>query len=93
VGKSVRKDVKADPSSVRTGNRVEEIKQFYLTSDREKASEFLKKYNVHYIIVGQLEKLYYPGFGLDKFSALNKDLWREVYRSENTVIYQVSLEG
>jgi YYY domain-containing protein len=74
-------------------NRVEEIKEFYLTPDRDKAREFLQKYNVKYIIVGQLENLYYPGFGLDKFPTLDGDLWSEVYQKGNTTIYKVILKG
>jgi len=73
--------------------RVEEIKQFYLTSDPDEARKFLQKYNVHYIVFGQLETLYYPGVGLDKFPALNGKLWSEVYHKGNTIIYQVNLEG
>jgi YYY domain-containing protein len=74
-------------------NRVEEIKQFYLTTDREEARKFLQKYNVHYVIVGQLENLYYSGSGLNKFPTLNGDLWSEVYHKGNTIIYKVNVEG
>ncbi len=42
-----------------------------------------------YIVVGQLEQVTYPGPGLDKFPAFNGMLWNEVYRDENTVIYEV----
>ena len=73
--------------------RVEEIKQFYMTSDPDEAMKFLQKYSVHYIIVGQLETLYYPGVGLDKFPAFNGKLWSEVYHKGNTIIYQVNVEG
>lgn len=79
------------PSTTVT-DRVEEIKQFYLTTSREDALAFLEKYNIRYVIVGQLEYLYYPGFGLDKFTAFNGDLWDVVYHKDSTTIYQVKRE-
>lgn len=78
-------------SSVVT-DRVEEIKQFYETTSRDETRAFLKKYNVRYVIVGQLEYLYYPGEGLEKFADLNGDLWEEVYQKDSTTIYQVRAE-
>ena len=62
---------------------------FYQMDERLLAEEFLREYQVDYIILGQLERNYYPGVGLDKFDRLDGDLWQEVYRNEQTVIYQV----
>lgn len=70
-------------------NRVDEVAQFYLTFDQQKAKDFLEKYNVKYIIVGQLERALYPGGGLDKFDRLNQKLWKEIYHVQDTVIYEV----
>ncbi|GAB4472448.1 MAG: hypothetical protein Kow0088_07030 [Anaerolineales bacterium] len=70
--------------------RIEEIEEFYRTLDLHAAMDFLQKYNVRYIIVGQQERGKYPGPGLDKFAAANGLLWREVYREEQTVIYEVN---
>lgn len=69
--------------------RIFEIDNFYLTGDLQQAADFLRKYNVQYIIVGQQERGHYPGPGLDKFEQANGSLWREVFRNEGTVIYQV----
>ncbi len=69
--------------------RASEIEQFYLTTDIALAQSFLKQYGVRYIIVGQLERAYYDGPGLDKFPALNGQYWREVYRDGQTAIYEV----
>jgi YYY domain-containing protein len=69
--------------------RIDEINSFYATSDVQAALEFLRKYNVKYIIDGQLEHNQYPGPGLNKFPAENGILWDEVYRDGDTVIYQV----
>ena len=69
--------------------RVLEIEQFYLGVDGGAASDFLERYNVQYIILGQLEQAAYPGPGLEKFPAFNGVLWREVYRDGTTAIYEV----
>ena len=63
---------------------------FYTTTDSALARDFLRKYNVRYVIVGQLERAKYAGDGLKKFEAYNKILWNEVYRDGQTVIYQVN---
>ena len=68
-------------------NRILEIDDFYLTTDWEAAQQFLRKYDVQYIIVGQQERGHYPGAGLDKFTEAEGMLWIEVYRDAETVIY------
>ena len=68
--------------------RVNEVNEFYLSSDLTRIKEILLKYDIRYIIVGQLERAYYPGPGLDKFEQLDGYLWRSVYRDGDTVIYE-----
>jgi uncharacterized membrane protein len=70
-------------------DRVNAVHDFYLTADRQSAEDFLQRYDVKYVIVGQMERAEYPGIGLEKFDALNGDLWQEVYRDGDTVIYEV----
>lgn len=70
-------------------DRIEEITQFYNSLDKEQVSAFLTKYQVRYIIVGQLEKGLYPGVGLVKFDLWNGELWDQVYHDGDTTIYQV----
>ncbi len=70
-------------------DRVDEVNQFYTTINPQRAKDFLEKYNVKYIIVGQLERALYPGNGLEKFDNLNQKLWKEIYRDKETVIYEV----
>jgi YYY domain-containing protein len=82
-------------------DRIAEIDSFYLTTDLQKALEFLRKYNVRYIILGQQERGHYSNprlllerevptaEGLSKFEAQNGVLWSEVYRDGDTVIYEV----
>ncbi len=71
-------------------NRVAEIADFYNTPDPEEAKRFVDKYDVSYIIVGQLEQAYHPGAGLDKFKNMDGVLWKAVYDQGDTVIYQVN---
>jgi YYY domain-containing protein len=70
--------------------RAGEIQAFYTGTDITLAQDFLAKYQVHYIVVGQLEQAYYFGSGLDKFEANDGTLWNEVYRNEGAVIYEVA---
>ncbi|MCI0554359.1 MAG: DUF2298 domain-containing protein [Anaerolineae bacterium] len=73
--------------------RVAEVGNFYGTIDIEAARDFLERYDVRYIIVGQLERAAYKsedqGNGLSKFEEFDGTYWNEVYRDGNTVIYEV----
>lgn len=69
--------------------RVDEVNAFYNGVDPAAAQQFLQKYDVKYIILGQLERVYYSAEGLAKFDALNGVYWREVYREQDTIIYEV----
>jgi YYY domain-containing protein len=68
--------------------RGQEAQQFYRTTDLNEARDFLKKYDVSYIVVGQLERAAFPE-GMAKFDEQENELWQAVYRDEETVIYQV----
>ncbi|MCE5207392.1 MAG: DUF2298 domain-containing protein [Chloroflexi bacterium] len=76
-------------SSTWVTDRIADIDNFYSTLDRQFTKDFLEKYDVQYIIVGQLEKAYYGLTGMAKFEEWNQDLWTEVYNSEDTTIYKV----
>jgi uncharacterized membrane protein len=82
-------------SGIQVSERIREIDNFYQTTDFSQAAEFLRKYDVRYIMLGQQERGKYPGLGLDKFEAADGLLWREVYRQsggldhQDTVIYEV----
>ena len=70
-------------------DRVAAIDSFYLTEDRQLVTQFLQRYEVKFIIVGKLERSLYPTSSLAKFETWNNDLWIDVYRDGDTVIYQV----
>ncbi len=76
------------PGSV-VSDRIAEVANFYTTTDLAAARDFLRKYGVAYIILGQQESGLYPGPGLDKFPAADGSLWRRVYQDGQTEIYEV----
>ncbi len=73
-------------------SRVEEVNAFYQTADLKAARDFLDKYQVSFIVVGQLERANYPAEGIEKFSTAEGNLWQTVYQNKETTIYQVLLE-
>jgi YYY domain-containing protein len=72
-----------------TGERVIQIQEFYETEDENIARAFLQTYDVKYIVLGQLERATYQEIGFPKFERLEGVLWREVYRDQDTIIYEV----
>lgn len=70
-------------------NRADDIAEFYSTEDGNVTLDFIKRYGVEYIILGQLEKAVYPELGLEKFEKFDDQLWHLVYTSEKTKIFQV----
>ncbi len=70
-------------------DRVEEIRVFYETSDLKLTQSFIEKYDVRYIVVGQVERNYYAALGPEKFEVYDGALWDEVFREGETVIYAV----
>ena len=69
--------------------RVDGTHEFYLTEDIAWAQDFLQRYDVSYIVLGQFERTKYTGAGLEKFTMYEGQLWTEVFRLGDTVIYQV----
>lgn len=80
--------------------RIEDVREFYNTTDPDGAMEFLKRYDVRYIIVGTLERKYYEAEGLEKFAAMvESDLLELVYPQsieqpeDSTYVYRLAGEG
>jgi uncharacterized membrane protein len=69
--------------------RVTEVGLFYSTTDAQEAMDFVRRYNVRYIIVGQLERAQYPAQGLAKFAEYDGRLWDAVYHEGETTIFKV----
>jgi uncharacterized membrane protein len=70
-------------------DRVDQIGLFYQTQDIDAARDFLRRYNVSYIIVGQLERILAPD-GMAKFEQYNNVYWHKVYSDRDTSIYEVN---
>ncbi len=74
--------------------RIQEVVNFYSTPDVEAAMIFLNRYDVQYIVVGDLERGYYPLEGLDKFprmveSGLLLEAFSQNTGSSQLTIYQM----
>jgi uncharacterized membrane protein len=54
-------------------NRINQVNQFYNTTDVSVALGFLRRYQVKYIVVGDLERAYYAPEGLSKFQQMVQD--------------------
>ena len=73
--------------------RIQDIDLIYETIDPEEALSLLRKYDVGYVYVGELERISYPGGGLKKFdSELSGDLER-IEINDFVTIYRVVEEG
>jgi uncharacterized membrane protein len=73
-------------------DRVNAVGEFYETTDQDSVVSFLDRYDVSYIILGQLERAKYSPEGILKFEQYNGSLWRDVFRDRDTVIYEVIRE-
>jgi len=51
------------------------------------ARQVLQRYNVRYLIVGPVERLYYPATGLAKFATMAE--LRVAYENEGVRVYEV----
>lgn len=89
VGWNYHQRQQRGPASNLVWERVNGIHEFYNTTDLLKSKQFLEKYNVQFIIVGQMEKGMYSEEGIAKFEEQNGKLWNCVYNQENTKIYRV----
>ena len=70
-------------------DRAARVKEIYETSDLERARFLLNKYNVEYVVVGELERIYYSPQGIKKFEELaESQLVERVYRNEGVSIYR-----
>ena len=70
-------------------DRRAEVVQFYTTVDITEAQRTIKRYNVRYVIIGALERLYYPEEGLQKLESGLGGMLRLVFQAGETQIYEV----
>ena len=67
------------------GKRSAEVQTIYETKDLNTAKEILKKYQVKYVVVGEMERTKYPQIYEEKFSSLGK----KVFQSGKMTIYAI----
>jgi hypothetical protein len=70
------------------GQRDADVIDFYRSTDIAQKSKLLSRYRVGYVIVGPIERAAYGKEGTD--AVANIGSLREVYKSGETIIYQVS---
>ena len=69
--------------------RIRDVNRIYSTVRPTEARALLDQYDVRYIYVGQLERLYYPAEGLAKFDGDFSDSLRRVLQTDQVSIYEV----
>jgi uncharacterized membrane protein len=71
--------------------RGSEVSKFYTTADMIFALDFIKNYNVRYIIAGPMEQAYYrDSIGLAKFETMvTKNQLTIAYHNPGVTIYEV----
>jgi len=68
--------------------RQADVMLFYNTTDPAEAHYILNKYDVRYVVVGKVEKVYFPD-GIAKFSTGLGGMLRQVFSYGETSIYEV----
>ena len=69
--------------------RASVVREMYTTTDVDRAVGLLTAYEVRYVVVGDLERTYYPPAGLAKFDRMVRDgLARVAYENPGTRIYE-----
>ena len=72
-------------------NRANAVRELYDGTDLARSQELLRMYEVGYIVVGELERIYYDQTGLSKFPTLTElGLLEQVYENSGVVIYRVN---
>jgi YYY domain-containing protein len=70
--------------------RLTDLQRLYADPSPDAALEVLRKYEVRYIYLGDVERIYYPGPGLDKFEVMRaQGLLDLVYHNERVKIFEV----
>ena len=82
-----QRGVYSDEIQVRAGH----IREMYETEDLELAESLLRQYDVRYVVVGDLERIFYPGDGLAKFDRMaERGAATRVFDNGHVTIYQLA---
>ena len=75
--------------SGQVGERARDVATIYNTNDLQLAGELLQRYQVEYIVIGELERIYYDAPGLEKFLTMEqRGQLRRVYESNGVLIFR-----
>jgi YYY domain-containing protein len=72
--------------------RIADVQEAYRTRDPERAYRIFRRYDVEYLVVGDLERAYFPR-GQKKWATGVGTRWDLVYRNEGTQIYRMRQPG
>ena len=75
------------------GRRIGDVNRMYQTGSPEVARSLMDEYGVRYVYVGQLERLYYPQEGLEKFELMVGTDLDKVFQNDQVAIYRVRDDG
>ena len=70
-------------------SRVDDVEAFYSTSDLMVAERLIQKYEIDYVVIGQLERSIYPKAGIEKFAGPNDNIFTIVYKEDDTMLLEV----
>jgi uncharacterized membrane protein len=76
----------ATPEAI--ANRIADVQEAYRTRDPDRAYRILRRYGTEYLVVGELERAYFPR-GQQKWATRVGVLWDLVYRNEGATIYRL----
>jgi YYY domain-containing protein len=71
--------------------RIADVQRAYRTRDPDRAYRILRRYDAEYLVVGELERAYFPR-GQDKWATRVGILWDLVYRNEGVEIYRLKTQ-
>ena len=72
-------------------DRADAVREIYNTGDLRRAEDLLRQYEVKYVVVGELERIYYAAPGLRKFDRLvESGRAKLVFRNEGVTIYELA---
>ncbi len=68
--------------------RIKDVQMAYRTRDPDLAYRILRRYDAEYLVVGELERAYFPR-GQEKWASRVGILWDLVYRNDGVEIYRL----
>lgn len=71
--------------------RIQDDNAIFTSTDVEQLKSLLHEYDVQYIYVGPLERIYYAGDGINKFDQPS-NLWTKIYQNEQVQIFKVNFK-